>query len=282
METPLEDWIGKSETREDVLTAETVARFLATLDRDDPPPGEGYPAPPLSHWLVFLPCERQSGLGPDGQAKRGGFLPPVHHLPRRMWAGSRLDFAGDLPVGAPLVRRSIIASVKRKEGRASELVFVTVRHEIGRPDGPVLVTDEHDIVYRGLQQPAVTPAPEKREPGEWHRLLAPDPVLLFRYSALTFNGHRIHYDRPYVTDVEGYPGLVVHGPLSATLLLDLVRRKLPAARIKSFGFRAVSPLFDGREMHLNGSPPDREGRVDLWATNAEGGLAMTATAVVET
>ncbi|WEX08076.1 MaoC family dehydratase N-terminal domain-containing protein [Chelativorans sp. AA-79] len=281
MEKPLEDWIGKSETRRDVLTVDTVARFLAMLDRDDLPLGEGEPAPPLSHWLAFLPREKQSELGPDGHAKRGGFLPPVHHLPRRMWAGSRLDFRGALPVGAVLERRSTIASVERKEGRGGELVFVTVRHEIGRPDGPVLVTDEHDIVYRGLLQAAAAPAQENREPGEWRRSLMPDPVLLFRYSALTFNGHRIHYDRPYVTDVEGYPGLVVHGPLTATLLLDLVRRRLPAARVETFSFRAVSPLFDGREMHLNGNPPDAEGKVDLWATNAEGGLAMTATALVE-
>ncbi|ESR23374.1 FAS1-like dehydratase domain-containing protein [Lutibaculum baratangense] len=275
-----DDWVGRNETRRDTISADAVARLSATLDRDEAEPVVGEAAPPLGHWLAFLPRERQSLLGEDGHPKRGGFLPPIDHLPRRMWAGSRLTFDGDLPVGRPIDRRSTISSISEKAGRGGDLVFVTVRHEVGEPGGPVLVTDEHDIVYREPPK-GPAPEPERRSTGEWHRALVPDPVLLFRYSALTFNGHRIHYDGAYVTEVEGYPGLVVHGPLTATLLLDLLRRKMPRARIRSFEFRAVSPLFCGSEMHLNGTPPDANGMAELWATNAQVGLAMTARAVVE-
>jgi 3-methylfumaryl-CoA hydratase len=270
-------WIGRTETRSDILTAGPLDRLSATLDREDPPHAQGDIAPPLAHWLYFLPNEPQSAIGPDGHPKRGGFLPPVHDLPRRMWAGSRLSFPGDIRVGMSLVKRSAIASVERKQGAAGPLVFVTVRHEIAEPDGPALIVDEHDIVYRGLGGPAVKPA-SAAEPGEWRRTIIPDAVLLFRYSALTFNGHRIHYDRDYVTKEEGYPGLVVHGPLIATLLVDLLRRKMPDAHVESFSFRAMSPLFDGREMSVNGTPPDGSGMVRLWASNAEGGLAMQAEA----
>ncbi len=177
-----------------------------------------------------------------------------------------------------VTRTSTIVSVERKVGRAGPLAFVTVRHEIGEPGGPALVVDEHDIVYRGLDQMAVKPAADAGPPGDWRRTVTPDAVMLFRYSALTFNGHRIHYDRDYVTRVEGYPGLVVHGPLVATLLVDLVRRHRPDATIRSFAFRARSPLFDGRAMTVNGGPPDADGTVALWAANDAGGLAMTATA----
>jgi 3-methylfumaryl-CoA hydratase len=271
------DWIGRSQLSRDVLAGGPLDRLSATLDRADPPYAEGDIAPPLAHWLCFLPGEPQSAIGPDGHAARGGFLPPVHDLPRRMWAGSRIAFPGALRVGMRLERRSTIVTVERKQGKAGPLVFVTVRHEIGEPDGPPLVVDEHDIVYRGLGGAAVTPAIPV-EAGEWRRSLVPDAVLLFRYSALTFNGHRIHYDRAYVTEAEGYPGLIVHGPLIATLLIDLLRRKMPQARVASFAFRAMSPLFDGREMTVNAAPPDAGGMVKLWAANAEGGLAMKAEA----
>ena len=273
-------WIGRSELREDVLAQGPLDRLSATLDRNDAPHAPGDPAPPLAHWLCFLPSEPQAALGPDGHAARGGFLPPIHDLPRRMWAGSRIAFPGEIRVGMRLVRRSTIASVERKQGKAGSLVFVTVLHEIGEADGAPLVIDEHDIVYRGLGGPAVKAAADAGPPGEWRRSLVPDAVLLFRYSALTFNGHRIHYDRSYVTEAEGYPGLVVHGPLIATLLVDLVRRMMPDARIGRFAFRALSPLFDGREMSVNGTPPDRDDLIKLWAANAEGGLAMQAEAQI--
>ncbi|UPG74660.1 MaoC family dehydratase N-terminal domain-containing protein (plasmid) [Roseomonas gilardii subsp. gilardii] len=274
------DWIGRTEDRLDLVAAGPLDRLNATLDREDPPLRPGEAATPLSHWCMFLPGEPHSALGPDGHAARGGFLPPVHALPRRMWAGSRLVFHAPLRVGMAVRRRSTIAAVSAREGSLGPLVFVTVRHEI-REDtagGPALLEEEHDIVYRDARANAVKPAPEAPPPGPWQRSLVPDPVLLFRYSALTFNGHRIHYDRPYVTEEEGYPGLIVHGPLIATLLLDLLRRQRPEARVTHFTFRAVSPIFDGAPLHLNGAPPDAEGRVPLWATNAGGGLAMRAEA----
>src|SRR6185437_4594407 len=190
------------------------------------------------HWLFFLPAYRQSDAGPDGHALKGGFLPPIE-LPRRMWAGSRLEFARPLRVGSEVTRTSTISDVAVKEGRSGRLVFVTVRHEVSDAGGLVL-SDEHDIVYRG--EAALAAAPVAAPAGEaWRREIRPDPVLLFRYSAVTFNSHRIHYDHPYATRVEGYPGLVVHGPLIATLLVDLFRRERPRERIARYAFRASRP-----------------------------------------
>jgi 3-methylfumaryl-CoA hydratase len=271
-------WIGRVEESRDTVTAGPLDRLSATLDRNDRAFSEGDAVPPLGHWLFFLPDVRQSELGPDGHPKRGGFLPPVHGLPRRMWAGSRLSFPGTIRVGESIVRRSTIASVKQKDGASGPLVFVTVRHEIGAAGAPPAIVDEHDIVYRGLQAPAVKAERGKAEAGAWRRALRPDAVMLFRYSALTFNGHRIHYDHAYVTGEEGYPGLVVHGPLIATLLVDLLRRNAPEKRVASFSFRAVSPLFDGDEMSVNAKPPAADGVVKLWAANHQGDLAMTAEA----
>jgi 3-methylfumaryl-CoA hydratase len=274
-------WLGRTELRTDLVAAGVLDRLSATLDRADPPHAAGDPVPPLGHWLFFLPDARQSDLGEDGHARRGGFLPPVHHLPRRMWAGSRVRFPGEIRVGDAIERRSTIATIDRKEGKAGPLVFVTVRHEIGRPGEPAAIVDEHDIVYRGLDAaPPPARTPEAQPAGAWRRTLVPDAVQLFRYSALTFNGHRIHYDRPYVTGVEGYPGLIVHGPLIATLLVDLVRREAPGARLEAFSFRAVSPLFDGREMSVNAAEPDGGGRVRLWAANDAGALAVAAEATL--
>jgi 3-methylfumaryl-CoA hydratase len=273
-------WLGRGEEARDVVTAGPLDRLAATLDRDDPPHRDGDAVPPLGHWLFFLPNARQSDIGTDGHPKRGGFLPPVHHLPRRMWAGSRIMFPGDIRIGDAIVRRSEIVSIKEKAGKASPLVFVTVRHQIGRENEPPAIIDEHDIVYRGLDAAPAGARPEAAPEGAWRRTLVPDAVQLFRYSALTFNSHRIHYDRDYVTKVEGYPGLVVHGPLTATLLVDLIRRQAPGARVEAFSFRAISPLFDGNEMSVNADPPGADGRVKLWAANATGGLAISAEATV--
>ena len=235
------DWIGRTERRSDTLAAAPLAGLSATLDRaDDPEPVQGSPLPPLAHWLYFLPRAPQREIGPDGHPRRGGFLPPVP-LPRRMWAGGRLRFEHDLRVGDEAERRSTIASVEAKDGRSGALVFVTVRHEVSDARGLAL-SEEHDIVYRDHPQPGAA-APSTagaRTDEDFHREIVPDPVLLFRYSALTFNGHRIHYDRSYVTEVEGYPGLIVHGPLIATLLVDLVRRELPEARLRAFAFKAAA------------------------------------------
>jgi 3-methylfumaryl-CoA hydratase len=276
----LKQWIGKTESRNDLATATPVHALAATLDRDDPAPEAGDPVPPCWHWLYFLPLHRQSEIGPDGHPKRGGFLPPVP-LPRRMWAGSRLEFMRPLIIGSAITRNSRIADVSGKEGRSGPLVFVRVRHEIGDAGG-ICVVDEHDIVYRenpnpGDPVPAAQPAPADPE---WVRTIRPDDVLLFRYSALTFNGHRIHYDRRYVTEVEGYPGLVVHGPLIATLLLDLLRRSIPDAKVVRFAFRAVKPLFDIAPFQVRGRRTGDGKSIQLWAQDADGALAMDATATL--
>jgi 3-methylfumaryl-CoA hydratase len=272
----LSEWIGRTETRLDQATAAPIAAMSATLDRDDPEPKPGTDVPPLWHWLYFLPISPLGEAGPDGHPKRGGFLPPVP-LPRRMFAGGRLEFRRPLKVGQQLTRTSRITDVSGKEGRSGTLVFVTVRHEIADAAG-VAMTEEHDIVYRENPR-ADAPAPKPqaaRTDAAFSREIAPDPVLLFRYSALTFNSHRIHYDRSYVTEVEGYPGLIVHGPLIATLLVDLLRRNLPKMPVRSFEFRAVRPLFDIHRFTVCGT---RDGnRVALWTRDHEGWLTMEASA----
>lgn len=276
------DWIGKSETVGDVVTATPYAALSATLDRSVERPAAGTPLPPLWHWLYFLPLYPQSEVGPDGHAKRGGFLPPIP-LPRRMWAGSQLEFREPLNVGDALTRTSTIDAVTEKSGRTGSLVFVRVRHEVRRRDeSAVALLEFHDIVYREAPNPddptpAAMAAPARNA---WERRWVPDDVLLFRYSALTFNSHRIHYDRRYVTEVEGYPGLIVHGPLIATLLLDLLRHRLPAAVVTSYEFRAVRPLFDLHPFFVCGEPQQDGRTFKLWARDHDGLLAMDATAVV--
>ncbi|NMM13529.1 MAG: acyl-CoA dehydrogenase [Rhodoferax sp.] len=282
----LQRWVGKTETLSDDITAAPLRALSATLDRDDALPMPGTAVPPLWHWLYFLPQHRQSELGPDGHAKRGGFLPPVP-LPRRMWAGGRLQWLPDNPlrVGDAAQRISRIESVRHKAGRTGDLLFVLVQHEVHNANGLAL-TEEHDIVYRAAPQaPTLStgvsslPLPVPAETGAaWQREIVPDDVLLFRYSALTFNGHRIHYDRRYVTEVEGYPGLIVHGPLIATLLVDLVRRHVPGAFIKSFSFKAVRPTFDLHPFRLNGQPSADGKTVRLWAEDHEGWLTMQGSA----
>jgi 3-methylfumaryl-CoA hydratase len=281
----LRAWQGRSETLADDITAAPVRALSATLDCDDAPPVAGTHLPALWHWLYFLPHARQSELGEDGHPKRGGFLPPVP-LPRRMWAGGRLNWeiGNPLQVGDKVQRTSTIASVTHKAGRTGELVFVLVRHEVRNERGLAL-TEAHDIVYRaaaapGEKAPPPTPAPKD---AAFSRGIAPDDVLLFRYSALTFNGHRIHYDRRYVTQVEGYPGLIVHGPLIATLLVDLLRRNVPGAQLARFEFRAVRPTFDIAPFRVHGKPA--EGSADgktfsLWGEDPDGWLTMQATAVL--
>ena len=270
-------WVGRTETREDLVTAAPLAGLAATLDRDEPLPQPGEEIPPLAHWLYFLPRARQSELGDDGHPQRGGFLPPVP-LPRRMWAGGRLAFLQPLRVGEALARTSRIVSVDAKHGRSGPLAFVTVRHEITGARGLAL-TEEHDIVYREAPQPGAPASPPQPAPADAYfaRTIVPDDVLLFRYSALTFNGHRIHYDRRWCERAEGYPGLVVHGPLIATLLLDLLRRERPAARVRRFGFTAVRPTFDTHAFRVAGRDGGPEG-LDLWAQDHEGWLTMRARA----
>jgi 3-methylfumaryl-CoA hydratase len=259
-----------------------VRALNATLDRDPIEVLPGTALPPLWHWLYFLPMHRQSEIGADGHAKRGGFLPPVP-LPRRMWAGSQFEFRTPVRVGDAVTRKSTIADVTEKEGRTGKLVFVKVMHEMRCNDSanPAIV-EYHDIVYREAKQPGdVEPPPQRAESGAaWQREIVPDDVLLFRYSALTFNGHRIHYDRKYVTEVEGYPGLVVHGPLIATLLMDLLRRNVIDADVATFRFRAVRPTFDLNAFRVNGQTQEDGKTVRLWAEDHEGWLTMDAVATL--
>ena len=278
----LQEWIGKSETVSDIATATPYGALAATLDRAPERPSLGTPLPALWHWLYFLPLHRQSEIGPDGHAKRGGFLPPVP-LPRRMWAGSQFEFHKPLRVGDHLTRVSTIHDVTEKSGRTGTLVFVKVRHEIRRGDeSDIALTEFHDIVYREAAKPDDVAPPPKAAPSNasWEKQWVPDDVLLFRYSALTFNGHRIHYDRRYVTEVEGYPGLIVHGPMIATLLLDLLRHQLPDAEVARYEFRAVRPVFDINHFFVCGEPQLDGKTFRLWTRDHEGWLTMDATAVI--
>jgi 3-methylfumaryl-CoA hydratase len=277
----LSAWVGRSETVHDTLHPTPLAALTATLDH----PAQPWPAdaalPPLWHWMYFLPLHRHSEIGPDGHARRGGFLPPVP-LPRRMWAGSQFEFRRPLRVGEAVARTSTIDSVQRKDGRSGALVFVKVRHEIrAAGETEAALVEFHDIVYRPAKAPGdVEPPPVAAAAhAPWQHRVVPDDVLLFRYSALTFNGHRIHYDRKYVTEVEGYPGLIVHGPLIATLLMDLLRREAPNAEVARFSFKAVRPTFDLHPFKVNGQ---RDGQtVKLWAQDHEGWLTMDAVATLK-
>ncbi|MBT5515123.1 MAG: acyl-CoA dehydrogenase [Rhodospirillaceae bacterium] len=278
----LNSWIGKTETASDLLSASQLAGLAATLDVDGPAPEPGDPVPPAAHWIFFNSRTKASELGYDGHAKLGGFLPPVE-LPRRMWAGGRISWPGTLRVGDVITRTSTIADVTHKFGKSGELVFVVVRHEVAN-DAGVCVSEEHDIVYRSADDSNVAPpaklvARPAPDDAVWSRIIDPDPVMLFRYSALTFNGHRIHYDLKFVTE-EGYPGLIVHGPLIATLLMDLCQRKRPDAALANFSYRAMGPLFDTAQFTVNGRP-GADGTASLWAANAEGSLAMQADAVFD-
>jgi 3-methylfumaryl-CoA hydratase len=274
------DWIGRTQTLHDVVTEAPVASMSATLDNGNASPIHGEPLPPLWHWLYFVPRPKRSEIGPDGHAARGGFLPPVP-LPRRMWAGSRIEWHDAIKVGDAITRVSRVENVTKKSGKSGDLVFVLVSHAISTARGLAL-TEEHDIVYRDAPaQGSIAPTPPAAPTDEaWSLRIEPDDVLLFRYSALTFNAHRIHYDRRYVTEVEGYPGLIVHGPLIATLLVELLRTHMPEAVLTRFAFKAVSPLFDIAPFEVCGKPSSDGKTVALWARNASGGLAMQATATL--
>jgi len=269
----LTNWIGRTEETTDTVTAAPLVGLAATLDHHNPPWPKDT-VPPLGHWLYFLPRALQRDISADGHPHRGGFLPPVA-LPRRMWAGGILDFPQDLKVGDEIRRVSTIKDVTAKSGRSGAMVFVAVEHQVFTQDG-LAVREIHDIVYRQPPEPGAAPPPPEPAPqtASWSRTLRPDPVLLFRYSALTFNGHRIHYDRDYCRDQEGYPGLIFHGPLTATLLADLYLRENPGARVTHFSFRAKRPLFDTHPLTLCGAPNATGAR--MWALDHQGALAMIA------
>lgn len=275
----LSSWIGRERVMSDLLTPDRLVRLSATLDRDDPEPLPGDPLPPCWHWMFFHDATPMAEVGPDGHSKRGGFMPPIDK-PRRMWAGSRIQFIDPPRVGETMRRMTRIASVAEKAGKTGSLVFVGLVHEISTDRG-LAIREEQDVVFRDVPpRDAEPPVPPPAPTGAvWLRTIRPDPVLLFRYSALTFNSHRIHYDRSYCVEVEGYPGLVVHGPLTATLLVDLVRRERPEARIASFNFRAVSPLFDTTPFAVAGKPAADGRSASVWSEASSGGLAMSGDVV---
>jgi 3-methylfumaryl-CoA hydratase len=272
-EPRLEDWIGRSERARDRIAAERAQALQATLDQMQPLLQDGDPLPPLWHWLYFWTIVPRSGLGRDGHPALGGFLPPVGAA-RRMWAGSRVRFPGRLTLGEEAERQSTIADVAIKTGRTGRLVFVTVRHEITGSSGPAIV-DEHDIVYREDKGAGAAGRRGELAPSGagWTERVQADPTMLFRYSALTFNGHRIHYDRSYATGTEGYAGLVVHGPLLATLMVGLAQRCWPHRNLTVFEFRGQRPIIDGAPFTVAATPLG-EGALDLWVADAEGLLAM--------
>jgi 3-methylfumaryl-CoA hydratase len=269
-------WVGRSETRTDVLEAARSNALRAALGEAEPL-ADGAPLPLVHHWLYFWDVRPPEGLGPDGHPAKGGFLPPVP-LPRRMWAGGRLKFAKPLRIGERVTRTSTILKVEAKSGKSGSLVFVTVQHELAGADG-LAVLEEQDLVYREPAAPGAAAASAGEAPvptAPWRRDVTPDTVLLFRYSALTMNGHRIHYDRPYAMNEEAYPALVVHGPLQATLLADLASRNL-STPIAGFDFRGQQPAFDGATLHVCGEPT--ETGASLWTEQA-GRKSMTATITV--
>ena len=273
----LEKWIGKRRSTTDTVAAWPVSALSATLDRQDAAPQPGDAIPPGWHWLYFLETSPASELAEDGHPRRGDFLPPVD-LPRRMWAGGRLEFSRPLKVGEAVRRDSEIISVASKRGRSGDLVFVTVRHTVSVA-GDTAVTEEHDIVYRDAPragEPPASPRPAPVNPA-WRREINADAAMLFRFSALIFNAHRIHYDIDYCRDKEGYPGLVVHGPLQTILLLDLCRRH-ETRPVKRLEYRAMHPLFHQETFTVNGSPAPDSASATLWTAGPGGGYAMSGTA----
>jgi 3-methylfumaryl-CoA hydratase len=269
----LRNWIGRSERSEDFLDPRRCAQLSAALgDKDALSAGDPMPLP--WHWIFFTPVVAARATGEDGHPARGGFLPPVP-LPRRMWAGGRVVVQQPLILGERAVRESRIASIEEKRGKQGRLVFVTVEHDYLNESGEIALREEQDLVYR---EPLAGPAPpppvhQTATPGQWCEDVVPDPVLLFRYSALTYNSHRIHYDRNWAVQQEGYPGLVVQGPLVATLLLDLLYRNGPRCRVTEFSFRAVNPLYELAPFHLCGAMVEQGSQ--LWALTPEKRLAMS-------
>ncbi len=265
----LKDWIGREEILKDHVARDPFRRLNAMLDRPDDP---GETVPPLGHWLCFLPQAAQSQLGEDGHPKRGGLVPPIA-LPMRMAAGSRIAFHAPIRFGADIRRVTRILNVTEKQGRTGPLVFLTSQHQMF--DGPTLcVSEEYDVVFREKSGNASPLPPGERRDAQVSRTVNPTSALLFRFSALTYNAHRIHYDRDYARDVEGYPGLVVHGPLLAMLLADLFRRHRPKDTITTFEFRAQRPVFDLSPFTVN--LQDTPDGADVWANDGDGYVAMAA------
>ena len=267
-------WIGRTEVATEPAELWPVRGLHAMLDKA-PPPEIGDLLPPCGHWLYFTPMTGQSKIGFDGHPERGDFLPAIAE-PRRMWAASDITFHAPVRLGDRLEKTARIADVSLKEGATGALIFVTVENEY-RVSGALCLSEKQSLVYRDHPRPGEAPPPPRAAPDEpdWSRKIEPDPVMLFRYSAITFNGHRIHYDHPYVTGEEGYPNIIVQGQLIATLLLDTFAAENPGIEPKRFSFRAMKPLFSGEAFFAEGAKNDAGG-FDLWARNEAGHLTLSA------
>lgn len=270
------DWIGRSLDQRDLIDAGRARALQSTLDDPFSELEVGDVLPPLWHWAYFWETARTADLGTDGLAVGSGLLPPID-LPRIMWAGSRIAFPAPLVIGEAALRRSEVVAIVEKQGRSGRLCFVTLRHQLFQQEG-VCVEEEMDIVYREAAKGDGSPQSGHAAPqaADWHRHVMPSPILLFRYSALTWNSHRIHYDGDYVTRDEGYPGLIVHGPLLATLMLDQLRRQMPSARVTRFAFSALRPVFAEKTFAVAGNADND--RAALWVADADGRLAMEGSA----
>ncbi len=270
----LQDWVGRTEELQDYVYPTPAQAFALTLDDRDFKADKDDTLPELWHWLYFLPLVARAEIGSDGHPKRGGFLPPVA-LERRMWASGQLTFHQDLWIGEKIGKTSEILKISEKEGKTGRMVFVTVRHSIHSARG-IAIEEVQDIVYLPMPKtfvPAVpNPIPEDLQ---WKEVYSVDPVLLFRFSALTFNSHKIHYDLRYATEVEKYPGLVVHGPLQALLLLESAKRNNPGRKPANYSFRAMRPLFEFDQVYICGRP-NLDGGHDLYTANGDGNIAMQA------
>ena len=276
------DWVGKISEAEDTISISPLNRMSATLETQISRFSLGDEVPHLWHWLYFLESTPQSMLAQDGHAKKGNFLPPIT-LPRRMWAGGRFSFKKNLKAGEKVSRTSTIKGISLKQGKTGKLVFVKVLHEINNNSGLAL-SEEHDIVYREKPTSPTIPSTTKQSEvkPDFSETFTPDPVMLFRYSALTFNGHRIHYDREYVTDTEGYPGLLVHGPLLATLLIENFQKHHPNFQIIGFEFKALHPVFDLNPFKICSTNPDDHNKAMLWIEDHQKNLCMRASVIIET
>ena len=273
--TALQSWIGRTEVARDLATERLIAGLLATFESAVNFRSSGAHAPLTLHWCLAPPIAPMSDLGPDGHPARGAFLPPIP-LPRRMWAGGELEILDRIIAGDAIERASRIAAIDLKQGRSGPLCFVGVDHTIATPRG-IAMRERQNLVYRPAETQPVAATARAMAPAAEHSLkLHADSVLLFRYSALTFNGHRIHYDRPYATGEEHYPGLVVHGPLQAALLVEFAAELAKGKPPRRFSFRGVRPLFDGADFFLRARRV--EGDLALWVENEDGEATMEAKA----
>lgn len=270
-----QDWVGRSQTLRDTAGAFPARALALTLNHDNGQKlAEGDPVPAIWTWMNFLPLSLMSEVGSDGHPQRGGFTPPID-LPRRMWAGSRCTFEAPVRIGDSVERRSTITKIAEKSGAAGPMVLMTTTHEV-RANGALAMREEQDIAFIAIPERFKPPAPTPLPPCEWREKVTVDPVMLFRFSALTFNGHRIHYDLSYATEVERYPGLVVHGPLQAIMLYDAALRHAPkGARPAQFQFRGMRPLFDFDAITLNGRAGD-SGEMHVYTANGEDLIGMQA------